>query len=112
MEAKRATRYRRAMSLTARTFGPLLREWRQRRRMSQLGLALEGNISARHLSFLETGSSQPNRDMVLHPPPPGTRRCSGNASSTNAVRPRGQLGKVIQAASESESRLQSKNLLK
>ncbi len=66
MEATDVARYRRVMSLTARTFGPLLREWRQRRRMSQLGLALEGNISARHLSFLETGRAQPSRDMVLH----------------------------------------------
>ena len=47
-------------------FGPLLREWRQRRRISQLDLALEGNISTRHLSFLETGRAQPSRDMVLH----------------------------------------------
>jgi transcriptional regulator with XRE-family HTH domain len=48
------------------SFGPLLREWRQRRRLSQLELALEGNISTRHLSFLETGRAQPSRDMVLH----------------------------------------------
>ncbi|HJS84039.1 MAG TPA: helix-turn-helix transcriptional regulator [Acetobacteraceae bacterium] len=54
------------MSATAQTFGPLLREWRQRRRVSQLDLALEGNVSARHLSFLETGRARPSRDMVLH----------------------------------------------
>ena len=46
--------------------GPLLREWRQRRRLSQLELALEADISARHLSFLETGRSKPSREMVLH----------------------------------------------
>jgi transcriptional regulator with XRE-family HTH domain len=46
--------------------GSLLREWRQRRRMSQLGLALEAEISARHLSFIETGRAQPSREMVLH----------------------------------------------
>jgi len=46
--------------------GNLLREWRVRRRMSQLALACESNISTRHLSFLETGRSQPSRDMVLH----------------------------------------------
>jgi len=46
--------------------GGLLREWRQRRRMSQLDLACEADISARHLSFLETGRSLPSRDMVLH----------------------------------------------
>ena len=45
--------------------GSLLREWRQRRRMSQLDLALEAEISARHLSFIETGRSQPSREMVL-----------------------------------------------
>jgi transcriptional regulator with XRE-family HTH domain len=54
------------MSTTANGFGPLLREWRQRRRVSQLDLALDGNISARHLSFLETGRARPSRDMVLH----------------------------------------------
>jgi transcriptional regulator with XRE-family HTH domain len=46
--------------------GNLLREWRQRRRMSQLDLALEAEISARHLSFIETGRSQPSREMVLN----------------------------------------------
>jgi transcriptional regulator with XRE-family HTH domain len=46
-------------------FGAHLREWRQRRRMSQLDLALDAEISARHLSFVETGKSQPSREMVL-----------------------------------------------
>jgi transcriptional regulator with XRE-family HTH domain len=46
--------------------GDLLREWRQRRRMSQLDLACEADISTRHLSFVETGRSQPSREMVLH----------------------------------------------
>jgi transcriptional regulator with XRE-family HTH domain len=45
--------------------GELLREWRNRRRMSQLDLALEAGVSARHLSFVETGRSQPSREMVL-----------------------------------------------
>jgi transcriptional regulator with XRE-family HTH domain len=45
--------------------GPLLREWRRRRRMSQLELALEAGVSARHVSFVETGRSQPSRQMVL-----------------------------------------------
>src|SRR6266850_5938209 len=49
-----------------RSVGDLLREWRRRRRMSQLDLAMEAEISARHLSFLETGRSQPSRDMLLH----------------------------------------------
>src|SRR5688500_14184253 len=43
----------------------LLRDWRQRRRLSQLDLALEAGVSARHLSFLETGRSRPSREMVL-----------------------------------------------
>jgi transcriptional regulator with XRE-family HTH domain len=54
------------MSAPAASFGPLLRERRQRRRVSQLDLALDGNISARHLSFLETGRARPSREMVLH----------------------------------------------
>ena len=66
MDAKKRTGYHPGMSATAQSFGPLLREWRQRRRVSQLDLALEGNISARHLSFLETGRARPSRDMVLH----------------------------------------------
>jgi len=44
----------------------MLREWRTRRRRSQLDLALDANISTRHLSFLETGRSQPSREMLLH----------------------------------------------
>src|SRR5262245_29528463 len=47
------------------TFGALLREWRAARRLSQLDLALEAEVSARHLSFLETGRAQPSREMVL-----------------------------------------------
>lgn len=46
--------------------GDLLREWRQRRRMSQLHLSLEAGISQRHLSFVESGRSAPSREMVLH----------------------------------------------
>src|SRR5215510_7049500 len=46
-------------------FGALLRQWRIAHKMSQLALALEADISARHLSFLETGRAQPSRDMVL-----------------------------------------------
>jgi transcriptional regulator with XRE-family HTH domain len=49
-----------------RPVGDLLREWRQRRRMSQLDFAVEAEISSKHLSFLETGRSQPSREMLLH----------------------------------------------
>jgi transcriptional regulator with XRE-family HTH domain len=45
--------------------GTLLREWRQRRRLTQLDLALDADISPRHLSFVETGRSQPSREMLL-----------------------------------------------
>ncbi|MGE3424951.1 MAG: helix-turn-helix domain-containing protein [Dehalococcoidia bacterium] len=45
--------------------GTLLREWRKRRRLTQLDLALEADLSPRHLSFLETGRSQPSREMLL-----------------------------------------------
>ncbi len=49
----------------AASFGSLLREWRQRRRLSQLDLAAEAEISQRHLSFVESGRSAPSRDMVM-----------------------------------------------
>src|SRR3954451_11980859 len=45
--------------------GPLLRSWRERRRMTQLELSLEAGISTRHLSFVETGRSSPGRDTLL-----------------------------------------------
>jgi transcriptional regulator with XRE-family HTH domain len=46
--------------------GTLLRDWRRRRRLSQMDLALEAGVSARHLSFIETGRSRPSAEMVLH----------------------------------------------
>lgn len=49
-----------------RTIGDCLREWRGRRRMSQLDLAGAAGISARHLSFIETGRARPSREMVLN----------------------------------------------
>jgi transcriptional regulator with XRE-family HTH domain len=45
--------------------GPLLRRWRESRHLSQLELALEAEVSARHISFLETGRATPSREMVL-----------------------------------------------
>lgn len=51
---------------TPPTLGRMLRDWRQRRRLSQLELALEAQISTRHLSFLETGRALPSREMLLH----------------------------------------------
>lgn len=45
--------------------GPLLRNWRERRRISQLELALRAGSSARHISFIETGRSRPSEEMVL-----------------------------------------------
>ena len=53
-------------STTGHRIGPLLRDWRQRRRFSQLDLALEAGVSTRHLSFVETGRANPSREMVLH----------------------------------------------
>jgi transcriptional regulator with XRE-family HTH domain len=44
----------------------MLREWRSRRRLSQFELALEAEVSSRHLSFVETGRSRPSAEMVLH----------------------------------------------
>ena len=46
-------------------FGDHLRHWRQHRRLSQQGLALEAEISTRHLSYVETGRAQPSREMLL-----------------------------------------------
>ena len=54
------------MNSPQKPVGEHIREWRTRRRMSQMDLALEAEISTRHLSFLETGRAQPSRDMVLH----------------------------------------------
>jgi transcriptional regulator with XRE-family HTH domain len=50
----------------APTLGARLREWRNRRRMSQLELACDADISARHLSFLETGRAKPSQAVLLH----------------------------------------------
>jgi transcriptional regulator with XRE-family HTH domain len=46
--------------------GELIRSWRQRRSLTQLELSLMSAISTRHLSFVETGRSQPSREMILH----------------------------------------------
>lgn len=51
--------------LQVRALGEQIREWRQRRRLSQMDLALEAEISTRHLSFIETGRAQASREMVL-----------------------------------------------
>jgi transcriptional regulator with XRE-family HTH domain len=48
-----------------KVFGRLLRQWRVRRRLSQLALAVEAEVSSRHVSFLETGRAQPSREMVI-----------------------------------------------
>ena len=45
--------------------GALLREWRQRRRRSQLDLSLDANVSQRHLSCVESGRATPSREMVM-----------------------------------------------
>ena len=54
------------MSTESPAIGDLLRSWRQRRRRSQLDLALDAGISQRHLSFVESGRARPSREMVLH----------------------------------------------
>ena len=55
-----------SVAAPARGVGDLLRDWRQRRRLSQLDLAVEAEVSARHLSFVETGRSRPSRELVVH----------------------------------------------
>src|SRR5437764_13674050 len=54
-----------AFATPAPAVGSLLREWRTRRRVSQLELSSETGVSTRHLSFIETGRSRPSRDMVM-----------------------------------------------
>jgi transcriptional regulator with XRE-family HTH domain len=53
------------MNETQTTVGNLLKLWRERRRKSQLELALDAEISTRHLSFVETGRAKPSREMIL-----------------------------------------------
>lgn len=53
------------MATRSDTVGDLLRDWRTRRRLSQLDLAGEAEVSARHLSFIESGRAAPSRDMLL-----------------------------------------------
>jgi transcriptional regulator with XRE-family HTH domain len=67
MPQTRAHDYDRPMSVMATrpAVGALLREWRQRRRLSQFELALRANVSSRHVSFVETGRSRPSAEMVL-----------------------------------------------
>jgi len=52
--------------MQTQTVGTLLRECRQRRRLTQMDLALDAEVSPRHLSFVETGRAQPSREMLLH----------------------------------------------
>lgn len=56
----------RASAHSASGVGVLIRDWRQRRRMSQLDLASIAEVSTRHLSYVETGRSTPSRELVLH----------------------------------------------
>jgi transcriptional regulator with XRE-family HTH domain len=53
------------MPIAASPLGEHIRGWRQRRRLSQMDLALDTDISTRHLSFIETGRARPSREMVL-----------------------------------------------
>ncbi len=66
-------------------FGTLLKEWRETRRVSQLGLGLSANVSSRHISFLETGRARPSREMVLN-------------LAENLEIPRGSRNTMLQAA--------------
>ncbi|PZS13328.1 MAG: transcriptional regulator [Pseudonocardiales bacterium] len=54
-----------ARATAGRPVGELLREWRERRRLSQLDLSIQADVSTRHLSFVETGRSRPTSEMIL-----------------------------------------------
>lgn len=54
-----------SITVTPAGFGPLLRQWRNARRMSQQQLAIESEVSTRHISYVENGKSAPSREMVL-----------------------------------------------
>jgi transcriptional regulator with XRE-family HTH domain len=56
---------RNGMAVEPGDVGPLLRRWRESRHLSQLELGLEAQVSARHISFLETGRAEPSREMLL-----------------------------------------------
>jgi transcriptional regulator with XRE-family HTH domain len=62
---RHALPHRTATTGPAASFGDHLRTWRQQRHLSQLELADEADISTRHVSFMETGRTNPSRDMVL-----------------------------------------------
>lgn len=68
-DASRATHYAGSMDRRANPLplaaGDRLRIWRERRHLSQMALALKAGVSARHLSFVETGRAQPGRDLLL-----------------------------------------------
>src|SRR4051812_12617686 len=52
-------------AMSVPTVGRLLRSWRDARRLSQMELSLEAEVSTRHLSFVETGRAQPSRDLIV-----------------------------------------------
>lgn len=54
-----------ALQVQTNSFGELLRFWRKRQRISQLDLSLDSGVSAKHISFLETGRAQPSRETIL-----------------------------------------------
>jgi transcriptional regulator with XRE-family HTH domain len=66
MAVRPRPRYSERMQTQSIPVGEQVRHWRQRRRLSQLDLACEAEISTRHLSFIETGRAAPSRDMILH----------------------------------------------
>src|SRR5258705_3911090 len=57
--------HRNGMAVETGGVGPLLRRWRESRHLSQLELALEAEVSTRHISFLETGRAEPSKTMLL-----------------------------------------------
>jgi len=95
-------------------FGPLLRHWREARRLSQLDLALQAEVSSKHVSFLETGRNQPSRDMILRLSqamdlPLRDRNTLLNAAGyADAYRTSGLDGTAVERAGEALDRLLEK----
>src|SRR4026208_1675270 len=92
--------------------GPLLREWRGRRRRSQMDLALEAGVSPKHLSFVEPGPPRPTpAPRVPHPPPPAAAAPPSPPALADAGRSRPSPELLLTLARHLEVPLRERNSL-